>query len=286
MAVRSLRSARSGQQGICALNAATGALNWTYAVDGATTYPETPPVVDHRVVIFGACGTSCQYVELDETTGSFLWTQSQPSGCSVNNGVVPAVWEHSVYATTGCDPNNSLVIALNEDGLSLQWELSLHNSGIVQGLAVAKGVIAIVLLDDGSSEWYAMPTNGEGIYWRGGGPVHALQGIVAPGLAYGNAYFEVAKSISGYTATKGKLLFAFDGDERSAESANKLVYSRVGGYPVAYAWNNGYTKWYDASGPRTYVSFPIVVNGVVYGGCDLIRVCAWTLPSMMHRMPS
>jgi hypothetical protein len=92
----------SGVQVMCALDAMTGALHWSYAVPGATTYPETPPVVADGAVYFGACGTSCAYVGLHEHTGTLLWTQSQPAGCEVNNGTVPAVSGGSVYASTGC----------------------------------------------------------------------------------------------------------------------------------------------------------------------------------------
>jgi hypothetical protein len=47
----------SGIQGICALRTTNGALKWSYAVPGMTTFAEAPPVISGGVLYFGGCGT-------------------------------------------------------------------------------------------------------------------------------------------------------------------------------------------------------------------------------------
>jgi outer membrane protein assembly factor BamB len=80
------------QQGICALNASTAAVKWSYTVPGSGSYAGTPPVVASGVLYYEGCTSVCSYVALTEKTGQVLWTVSEKqTACEANNGVVPSV---------------------------------------------------------------------------------------------------------------------------------------------------------------------------------------------------
>jgi outer membrane protein assembly factor BamB len=267
-----------GSQGICALDAGTGSLQWSYAVPGATTHPETPPVVANNLVIFGACGSACAFIALSENKGQLAWSQSQPAGCPVNNGVVPAVWQNTVYATTAPDCTNSEVLGLDAQTGAQVLLFSLSNSGLIQGMAVANSVICIILFADGGDNVYTMPTTGGFLYWRTSG-LGSRPGILAPALAYSKAYIEDADGLLAFTVPRGRRIFSSSGNQPSAAVANGVLYTSVEGVALAIDARGGSNLWAPAN--TRSAGWPIVAGGVVYGSCAPTTICAWTLPSRL-----
>jgi outer membrane protein assembly factor BamB len=99
-------------------------------------------------------------------------------------------------------------------------------------------------------------------------------------LGFISAYLVAAYKRQGNRFHQGKRIWESAG-ESSPSVANGVVYSGWAGSPVAYEANSGKVLW-SGSGPFTSGT-PIIVNGAVYGACDVTNVCAWTLPSQRRR---
>lgn len=74
---------QSGSQGLCALKATSGTLMWSFTPPGgATTYPETAPVVANATIYFGACTNECEVYAVSESSGTMVWATNEKQQCA------------------------------------------------------------------------------------------------------------------------------------------------------------------------------------------------------------
>ena len=274
----------SGPQGICALDAAKGSLQWSYALPGSTSYAEAPPVVADNTVFFGGCGTYCAYVALSEKTGSVVWSAGEPSGCTVNNGFPPAVFGGMVYVSTGgC--SDATILALDETTGVQVWSTPLLG-GALAGLSVSNNVVAAVTAFAGGQGVYTLSAASGKVLWVNTGYSNLSTTRSYPGIAYGLLYAGflgelVAFKLKAHSGVPKTIWFE-GGQETSVAVANGVLFTTLYGDPVALeARKHGQILWEPGVSFGTS-SFPIVVNGTVYGGCNR-SVCAWALPGSDQR---
>lgn len=269
---------KTGDQGMCALNASTGTLLWSYTAPGVTSYAETAPVVADGNVYFGACGTSCAYIALNETEGKVVWSNGQSGGCSLNGGSPPAIYKGELLAGIGC--SNGSVIALSAKHGRMIWSHAAYSASI-EDVSAADGLVGVA----GSSFFGILSAKTGHAIWSDSGC--GSYGI--PAFAYQDVFMPCSFELSAYKARapgrhgSGKRVWVNGGNQ--AAIANGVIYSLLepspGNIPGAASVTNGFYLWLSAS--SFSVGLPIVVNGVVYGACNGTNVCAWALPGSLRR---
>jgi eukaryotic-like serine/threonine-protein kinase len=267
----------SGYQGMCALNASTGVLLWSYTAPGPTSYAETAPAVADGNVYFGACGTSCAYVALNETNGSIVWSQDQSGGCSLNGGSPPAIYKGELLAGIGCTSGS--VIALSAKHGRKIWSRGVH-SGSVEDVSAADGLVGVA----GSSFFGVLSSKTGDVFWHNSGcgsygmPTFAYKDVFMP------CSFELYAYKSRARGRRGSGVRVWTTGGNQAAIANGVVYTLLepspGNIPGAVAATNGEYLWLADS---FAYGLPIVVNGVVFGACNGSNVCAWALPASLRR---
>lgn len=281
----------SGNQGMCAYNASSGSFAWSYAVAGVTSEPETPPVVANGDVYFGACGTSCAYVALNETNGALVWSASESQTCELNNGYPAAVYSGAVYAVRGCQTakkqTTTEVIALNASSGSLLWHTAL--AGTPTGISVGQGLVAVT-----AGDLYTFnPTTGSQLWYSNVG-AHGIPAIAYDigYVGFGSWYMDIYAQFSKHGGKKGKKKYtgSFDNIAPYVAAANGVLYTVGATYDRS-------ELWYQKLGAMTASTYeglwngptydtatldlggaPIVADGVVYGACGESAICAWALP--------
>jgi outer membrane protein assembly factor BamB len=279
--VFSVCNVASGNQGICAINAKTGALKWSYAVSGATTFAETPPVLDNDYVYFGACGTTCGYWGLWEKNGLPTYYATEPGGCALNNGIVPTIAQGTVFTSIGC--TNSTLMALPEKRLeSPGWQQSV--TGLVGGISFADFFVFATSPSPGAQQLYAYDSESGAPQWQVSESA-STSTIGTVGSAYHSAYAPLAGNLDDFrpAGAKGspRLRQSCACDTPSVAAANHILYILNAGLAQAIDASDFSALW-TASGTPS-VGSPIVVDGAVYGACNGTNVCAWTLPGSLGR---
>ncbi|MBV9103814.1 MAG: PQQ-binding-like beta-propeller repeat protein, partial [Candidatus Eremiobacteraeota bacterium] len=226
-------------------------------------------------VYFGACGTSCAYIALNETDGSVVWSKAESGGCSLNGGSPPAIYKGELLAAVDC--NNGSVIALSAQHGRGIWSRSL-NGGSVEGVSAANGLVGVA----GSSFFGVLSAQTGDVLWSNSG----CGSYGLPAFAYHAVFMPCSFELYAYKARArgrhGSVVRVWTSGGNQAAIGNGVVYSLLepspGNIPGALAATNGAYLWL-ASGSSAAYGVPIVVNGVVYGACSGTNVCAWSLPS-------
>ena len=270
----------SGYQSMCALYASTGKLAWSYTAPGPTSYAETAPVVAGGNVYFGACGTSCAYVALNETDGSIVWSKRQTGGCSLNGGSPPAIYKGELLAGIGC--TNGSIIALSSKNGRKIWSHGFYG-GSVEDVNAADGLVGV------NGTFFGVLSAKTGtVFWNNTG-CGSRSSPGMPSFAYKYVFmpcnFELFAYKARATGRHGSGVRVWVNGGNQAAIANGVIYSLLepspGNIPGAASATNGFYLWLASS----YASFgaPIVVNGAVYGACNGSYVCAWALPGSLRR---
>jgi outer membrane protein assembly factor BamB len=198
--------------------------------------------------------------------------------CSGGNGVPPAVASGTLYIDEGCKAGATDIVAVSARTGSRRWHQEVV--GGQAGLSVAGGIVAYTRWN-GSQAYVGVldATHGTTVW----GPVsiggHQLESM--PAIAYGAIYYwEFLNDygyIVAYNAQTGSQLWQYTIARSFASVANQIVWIAFNGSPLAlnpatgqYLWNVGGTD---------NLGLPLVVNGVVYGGCNGPYVCAYGLPA-------
>ncbi len=238
----------SGCDGLCALNASSGALLWSYAAGGS-------PAVANGVVYSG-CGVNL--CALNASTGALLWSFAGGGGTpTVANGVV----------YVGSDDGN--LYALNASTGAKLWS---YAAGGNTSPAVANGVV-YAGSDDGNL--YALNASTGAKLWS-----FTTGGIVESSPAVANGVVYVGSrdnNVYALNASTGAKLWSFATGfwvDASPAVANGVVYvgSRDNNVYALNA-NTGAKLWSFTTGFQVESS-PAVANGVVYVGSDDANVYA------------
>jgi len=264
-----------GNQGICALSAQSGTVQWSYALPGTSSYPASPPAVADGLVFFEACSSAgCDHVALDETTGSPVWMVAE--SCAASYGIPPAVYQRILYVPEGCDVGGTnTIVAMSDQSGEVFWTRKV--SGINHGMSVSDGIVAYVHWDGSNGLLGTLnATSGHPIW----GPEElGYQPITSmPAIAYKQIYAWIFIYDYGWVADYSKR----DGHQvwkywiaRSFPSIeDHIAWIAMNGSPLALNAGNGQFLW-DVGGTDN-LGLPIIANGIVYGGCNGSHVCAYS----------
>ena len=266
-----------GAQGLCALQASNGTVQWSYTLGGSSSSAGAPPVVANGIVYFEACASAgCDYVALNESTGAVLWMVSEL--CSGNLGIPPAVYRGVLYVNIGCDVQNVTdIVALSAQSGSQIWKAQVI--GATTGLTVAGGVVAYVRWN-GTESYIGALTAIHGQPLWGPSAINSKLITSMPAIAYKQIYAWIFINDYGYIADYDERMGTLNWQYTIARSfpsvANHVVYIAMNGGPLALNAGTGQVLWHISGTDN--LGLPIIVNGVVYGGCNGSHVCAYALP--------
>jgi outer membrane protein assembly factor BamB len=245
-----------GHAGLCALNAATGAKLWDYAIynEGANnpvdSAPYNPPVLVGNTVVLGESDSGSFFhvgytVALDAKTGAGIWGVGNCNDTGFND----------------CNFVSSAPIAASGGGL-------FFNAGQANGGGSYMGALCRRDVVTGNDTWCTYTREGNIGVAVGGGKVVFIQG---DGNA--NAVVTALNQTDGSTAWTAPLGGPSSPDPTPA-IANGIAYVNIvgsNGYGSLYALSlkTGKTLWnYAGGGSAGYVSSGVsVANGVVYAVC-------------------
>jgi outer membrane protein assembly factor BamB len=269
--------------GLCAANAATGAVVWTYRASAGI---RSTPAVANNVVYIGSADS--YLYALDANTGTLLWkylTGSYNSSPAVANGIVYiGSYDSNVYAlngssgalvwkyTTGNSVDSSpavdkgVVYVGSDDGNLyalhaktgvLLWKFAASGP-ITSAPAVTNGLVYFASYDE---NLYAVDANGGFLFWKfGTGSLTYSSPVAADGIVY---YAAWTQPIVALEATSGTLLWKIgQGGTGSPAVANGVLYVTSNGNLSAFNARTGSPLWtsFSGSGAET----PIVANAIVY----------------------
>jgi outer membrane protein assembly factor BamB len=283
-----------GYSGLCALNAKSGRLVWSWAYVpppsvGGGSLPSTPPTVSNGVVYLGESGSYFyRMVGLDAKTGKVLseWGTCTPSGyCDSVGSSLPAVGNGIVYF--GCSHPYSFSnlhdgLCASKNGV-LQW--FLYTSDANSAASFADGVVYSTSLCPLCYEQVSALNAANGAtVWSTFQPIGAINcgNGGAPALTRDVVYVGSVGCRSGLFALErktGKLLWydQYALNWYSAPSvANGVVYGPCRGGTCAYNASSGKQLWTAGQGNGSRVA-PDIANGTVYGVCNDTDLCTYHL---------
>jgi outer membrane protein assembly factor BamB len=263
-------------QGLCALQAETGAVQWSYGL-GSASYAGAPPAVANGLVYFEECTASgCAYVALNETNGAVVWTL--PEGCSGNLGIPPAIYKGVLYVGEGCNEQQGTdIVALSAATGSPVWSRTVI--GETTGLTVGHDIVAYARFDGSNAYLGALRAKNGRTLW---GPtyINSKEITSMPAIAYGMVFAWIFINDYGHVDAYDERFGTQYWDYAIARSfpsiANGVAYIAFNGTTLALNAHTGGYLW-NQSGTDNLV-LPIILNGVVYGGCNGGYVCAYALP--------
>jgi len=279
----------SQQNGLCALHAANGTLDWSYYEDCNCLPAEglsAAPVVSGKTVLIPYFATynfgSSRLIAVDAVSGKVLWQYGYPGGNSGGpSAAAPAVANGSVYVGQGY--SNSVCSLQLSSGVP-NWCSSTNDSG--NSVAAAKGVVYVNTSNHGV---YAFKASSGAQIWQftpaaGNYSGHDDPPAVAKGTVYvagvgfsGNLY--ALKASSGsliYHTTSGS-----GGAENTTSSpsiANAVAYVECQSGLCAFNASTG-ALLFTPNSSGSSQSSPAIVNGTVYETCGPNTACAYALPS-------
>lgn len=307
----------SQHAGLCALSAKTGKLLWSWAYEGNSSSPQSPPAISGDVVYFEEFQTYGSWLTaLDTKTGAVLWQ----FGYCQNDGVcdalgpnAPAIDGGMLYV--GCNLVSGLqgICAVNATTGALAWATQLGGEvcgtsycwGDAAGNLIAqKGVvyanyltmncyqcaytIDVVALNEstGAITWDSPMTQSlDGQY---------SESVTGPPAIRGKKVFSVlaccdADSDSGFVeldATTGKIGWHAELPvwlSSSPSLVNDVAFAECshgysGGTLCAYATTDGSFLWNSPDQGVTGSAAPPITGGVVYGICGYNDVCLYSPP--------
>jgi outer membrane protein assembly factor BamB len=289
-----------GHSGVCALNAATGGLIWSFgdAVVGGqvptSSSPDNVPVVDHGMVFFGenyggfnSPVSGDNLYALNAATGNLVWANAYGAG-SENYGPF-AIDKGSVFYAGPYDSNFSgEICAVNEtDGLAMRC--SPRFGGPASILSVSGGKVLALNSSQGNNTLFiAFDETSLAVAWQqtvsGGTSGYSYY---PPAVAKGVAYFYSGEngygSLYALSLTTGKQRWSYacngasgSGCLRSGVSvANGVLFAscdketiELGDQCAFDAKTGAELRLYGSTdgNPGTY-STPLVANGAVVGAC-------------------
>jgi outer membrane protein assembly factor BamB len=269
-----------GTQGLCALSATKGRVQWKYDL-GPSSYAGAPPAFANGVVYFEECTTAgCDYVALNELSGTVVWTV--PELCSGNLGVPPAIVDGVVYVGEGCDVQaGTYIVALSATDGSVIWLTQV--TGEMSGLTVGHGVVAYARWDGTNGYLGALEAKSGRSKW-GPAYINAAHIESMPAIAYGMIFSWIFVNdyghLDAYDLRTGTPRWDYAIARSFPSIANGIAYTAFNGTTVALNAETGSTLWDE--GGTDNLSLPIIVDGVVYGGCGP-DVCAYGLPAERRR---
>ncbi len=238
---------------LCALDAATGDLIWTYET-GDTGF--SSPTVANRVVYMGSGGNNNPrpgLYALDATTGALLWYYAESPG-PYNSS--PLVANGLVYFSDKAGD----VHALNATTGALVWTYSA-GSNVLSSLALANGVLYVAAFD---GNVHALNAATGVLIWK-----HLLAGNIyaSPSVADGMLY--VGDSYPDWNfyaldATTGATVWKYPVAEYASSQAiaNGVVYVIPNLGVIALDAKTGVRLWESSTGGAA--NAPVVANGVLY----------------------
>jgi outer membrane protein assembly factor BamB len=268
----------TGEDDLDAINAATGALKWSFTVGPSADNDNSSPAVVGGTVYVGSFLDTLYAV--NATTGKLEWSFAPPN----DNGLVemesPTVVGGVVYDTS----NSGHVYAVNASTGAQLWTNYLSNQGIDGSPAFANGYLYVA----GGDDIYALKasTGDEAWDFTTGNTVENSP-AVSDGVVYAGSDDDYVYALNAVT---GKKLWGSDpsgvtGDinyriNSSAAVAGGLVYVGCGdGYLYALRTATGKVAWsYPVIEGNDGIGFssPAVADGVTYvgsvgGGLDALN---------------
>lgn len=249
------------EDAVCAVNARTGALIWTFATVGQVY--ASPALSDGVIYIGdegagGGGGSSTMYA-LNATTGSELWHTSVPGTTYASANVVDGV----VYS--GDDTGGKIgggLDAFNAASGAGGLKSLVGRGGDDSTPAIANGLAYIYA----SGRLYAFNATGGKQVW-----VRALGSGIggSPTVANGLVFVGGSSVVAAFDASTGasRWSISLPGGLMSTAFANNILYvgDVAGGTVYAFNASTGHQLWQTAI-KGTVVSSPSVANGVVYFG--------------------
>jgi hypothetical protein len=274
--------------GLCALNAATGAIVWRYYPVG-TTYIE-PPVVSGQRVFFEVCGVSspCADIAVSEKTGAVVWSAGEYCANSPSSNGVPAavgggfaIMTFNAVAFSQCD--EFYIAGLAPATGKSNWALS--GAYVYEGVSAASSAaIVTAFYTPGDVEEFTPFDPRTGVApWLSNTNYSTPGTMSVGGIAYRTFYLPFETGLFSFRTTGRPLghFIAAGGIFSGVAVANGVVYTLLNGSAAALSAGTLQTLWQTTGTPS--VGFPIVVNGTVYGACNGTNICAWALPSALRR---
>lgn len=287
----------SGHAGLCALNAATGKLLWTWAIyddpmsNAVDSQPYTGPAVSGNTVVLGESDTASfahvgYIVALNASTGKQIWRDGNcgnagGNDCNYLGIATPAIQGAAVYygspvVVSGQLINSVCAVSLN-NGSSL-WCTTVNDPN--PAISVKGSLVYANTFASSTETLYALNAASGSITWSqvlGSGNAD-----LTPAVDGTAVYVSGAKNLYAFNAKNGKRLWemvggSVTGTNSGPSVANGVVYASCSGI-CAFSTANGKLLW--SSQPRvtsSTSSAPAIVNGTVYGVCTFQEACSFHL---------
>jgi outer membrane protein assembly factor BamB len=295
-----------GHAGLCALNATTGRLIWSYAllVDGGGNvfdFPDNGPTVSGNDVVFAfndSLGSDhVGYImNLNATTGAVNWMIGNCNDDPTNNlcytvsSYPAAIANGVVYVGSGGTGRNGFNGGTCAHKLSDGSVLWCHNSNNdYDAVSIANGTVFTMAAPNNNSEVLtAMNASTGSVKWSYTYPSGCCRNT-EPAIAKGVVYVATSanNTLNALNATTGHLIWSVQAHGGSpAEVANGVVYEQsFGSGGEAFNASNGSQLWNDG-GTAQGIAGVAVVNGVLYELCNYNNVCQYKLPASRPMTPT
>jgi outer membrane protein assembly factor BamB len=292
-----------GHGGVCALNAATGALVWSYAIynEGPTfpvdSAPYNPPIVDGGLVFVGESDTASYahvgYVQaLNATTGAGVWTigncgDRHFNDCNYVSSAPFAADKGYIYYNSG-EANapagyNAAFCKVAEATGALAWCHYTTDPGIAP--SIARGRVFFSMNDpSGTNNSIVALNESTGLAdWTYSTGTNFSSPNLAPAIANGTAYVTVGSNGFGtlyaLSETKGKSLFTPPATPLTSgvSIANGVLFAQCRTTPELCGFDakTGATlQSLGTGGPSS--STPLVANGAEITVCNYNSLCKFT----------
>ena len=290
----------NGHNGVCALNAATGALAWSFTISNVggqvptSSAPDNVPVFDHGMVFFseGYGGFNSpvsgdNVVALNAVTGASIW-QVAESATNKSGGLPFAIDKGEVfYQTGGADTYICAVQEANGSAMRCSAGLGGGGSAGLSALSVSGGkVLSLNNAVGGNTVFTAFNEKTLAVDWQ-----QAVSGITSnysiypPAVANGLVYFYAGQNGNGslyalsLKSGTQRWLYVCNGTtgclNSSVSVANGVLFASCDRYNVylgdqcAFDAKTGalLRSYGSTDGHAGTVSTPLVANGAEIGAC-------------------
>lgn len=289
----------TGHAGICALNAKTGVVVWTYAIysEGidVDSAPYNGPVFDQGKVFFGESDTASfahvgYMVALDAASGAVVWVDgncADPHGNNCNFiGTEPAAIDNGlvIYDTGVQNGDQSNICARSEaDGTAVWCSDILFDVSEAPSISQGKVLFTVRTSDGSSTLLTALSEQTGAIAWQ-----KTVSGLtepyLAPAVANGTVYFSAGgsdgqRNVYALSLKNGKKVWTYNGNgspgyvTSGVSVANGVVYAQCQNGACAFDATNG-NVLFSAGGAGSEAA-PIVADGALISGCNTNNLCLY-----------
>ncbi|MFY9886133.1 MAG: PQQ-binding-like beta-propeller repeat protein [Candidatus Cybelea sp.] len=291
-------------QGLCAVDAATGKLDWHFTIyrengKAVSSSPYNGPTVSGSDVVFGesvslGSSTTGYLVALDTVSGRINWLAGNcgDTGASDCNGIgsnPAAIYNGVVYYGTSGTGTTGFTAGVCAHQLSDGYFLWCYQTGDINTAPSVSGSTVYAEATEASVETLlALNTTSGTLAWSD--PVGGCCTNTGPAIANGTVYalFQNGANLAAFKGKTGRRLWLVTNSTGYSPPAvaNGVVYHAVGepGASVeAYDAANGQALW-TSSQAGTTTAGPVVVNGVLYVACSdessgVDKICQYHLPA-------